>query len=52
MMSLRLVHAAGLVLLLAGCSSAPRVQQAESPCAAGEATWACQIQRYHDISVQ
>jgi len=41
-----------LSLALAGCSVPPASVHSASPCAAGEATYACQIQRYHDVSVQ
>ncbi|HEX2547999.1 MAG TPA: hypothetical protein VHL79_24150 [Ramlibacter sp.] len=44
-------HFSLLVLLaLCGCAGAPRTQLAASPCAAGEATYACQVERYHNIS--
>lgn len=45
-----------VLAVLAGCSGMPPVQhlhqsqQTASACAAGEATWACQVQRYHDVS--
>lgn len=42
-----------LLALLAGCSAGPQLQQSQqtaSACAAGEATYACQVQRYHDVS--
>ncbi len=39
-------------LALAGCAAPPQVQRQASPCDEGEATYACQVQRYHDISVQ
>jgi outer membrane biogenesis lipoprotein LolB len=38
------------LLLLAGCSGVPQAPRQPSPCDAGEATSACQIQRYHDIA--
>lgn len=44
--------AAGLWLALAGCSAAPLAQRPATPCDAGEATYACQVQRYQDVSVQ
>ena len=46
-----MVKALSVVLLvaLAGCSSvAP--QYPASPCAASEASYACQIERYHNVS--
>lgn len=41
-----------LLAALAGCTVVPVTQQAaESPCALGnEASWACQVKRYHDVS--
>jgi hypothetical protein len=42
-----------LLLALAGCASAPAVQPQfqASPCAAaGESSYACQVQRYHDVA--
>jgi hypothetical protein len=39
-----------LLLTLAGCSALPPIQVAPSPCDAGEATYACQVERYHNIS--
>jgi uncharacterized protein YceK len=48
------MRALALVLLaaLAGCAGVPvNRQPAESPCAQGnEATWACQVERYHNVS--
>ncbi|HYD75168.1 hypothetical protein [Ramlibacter sp.] len=40
-----------LLLMLAGCSALPPVQRQESPCDRSEASYECQIQRYHDVSV-
>jgi hypothetical protein len=40
-----------LLLALAGCSSMPAHQQAASPCAAGETTYECQVERYNNVSV-
>ena len=41
-----------MVVALAGCA-VPAVQQQAwvSACAAGEATYACQVERYHNINV-
>jgi len=39
-----------LLLPLAACSSLPPYQSEPSPCAAGENTYACQIERYHNVS--
>jgi hypothetical protein len=43
--------AALLLLALAGCTGLPPQQRDASPCAAGEATWACQIERYNNVAV-
>ena len=40
------------LLALAGCSGVPHSQYAESPCSAGEATYACQVERYNNVSGQ
>ena len=39
-----------LLLPLAACSSLPAPQAAPSPCAAGENSPACQVERYHNVS--
>jgi hypothetical protein len=40
-----------LLLPLAACSSLPPpVQQDPSACAAGESTYACQVERYRDVN--
>jgi hypothetical protein len=39
------------VLALAGCSALPRGQLTASPCAAGEASYECQVERYHNVNV-
>jgi hypothetical protein len=41
-----------LLLALAGCSSIAQPQYTASPCAAGEASYACQVERYHNVNVQ
>jgi hypothetical protein len=40
------------LLALAGCSGVRPRPYIESPCSAGEATYACQIERYHNIAAQ
>jgi hypothetical protein len=40
------------ILAVAGCSGAPLRQYTASPCLAGEASYACQIERYQNVSVQ
>ena len=40
------------LLALTGCSGAPVYQGAASPCAMGEASHACQVERYHNVNVQ
>jgi hypothetical protein len=40
-----------LLLALAGCSGLPQAQPVASACAAGEATYACQVERYHNVNV-
>ena len=39
-----------LLVALAGCSSPPPAQYSASPCDAGEATYACQVERYHNVA--
>ena len=39
-----------LLSALAGCSSLPPTRYSASPCDAGEATYACQVERYHNVS--
>ncbi|HXE48676.1 MAG TPA: hypothetical protein VN663_09915 [Ramlibacter sp.] len=41
-----------LLLALAGCSGVPTRPYIESPCSAGEATYECQIERYHNVAAQ
>ena len=36
---------------LAGCSGVPRGPDTSSPCYANEASYECQIERYHNVSV-
>lgn len=40
-----------LLLALAGCAGLPRPEQAASACAGGEASYACQVERYHNVNV-
>lgn len=47
---MRIASIAAIVLVLAGCSGMPATQYAPSPCAAGEATYACQVERYQNVS--
>jgi hypothetical protein len=44
------VFTVALLLALAGCSGLPPAQYTESACDAGEATYACQVERYHNVS--
>jgi hypothetical protein len=37
--------------ILAGCAAWPAVAPQPSACGAGEATTACQIERYHNVNV-
>ena len=39
-----------LLSVLAGCASAPPAQYSGSPCDAGEASYACQVERYNNVS--
>ena len=36
---------------LAGCAGLPPYMPHPSACDAGEATYACQVERYHDVAV-
>jgi hypothetical protein len=40
------------ILALAGCSGLPSRQYTVSPCFAGEASYECQVERYHNVNVQ
>ncbi|MBG9390277.1 hypothetical protein [Caenimonas aquaedulcis] len=42
--------AAILWVALAGCAAAP-VPRTPSACDAGESTYACQVERYHNVNV-
>ena len=39
-----------LLLAVAGCSGISPRQSTVSPCSAGEASYACQIERYNNVS--
>jgi hypothetical protein len=39
------------LLVLAGCSGLPQYHSTASPCSAGEATYACQVERYRNVNV-
>jgi hypothetical protein len=41
-----------VLLVLAGCATAPGYQPVASPCAVSEASYACQVERYHNVNVQ
>jgi len=43
--------AAALLLASGGCVSLPPPMPDASPCAAGEASYACQVERYHNVNV-
>ena len=36
---------------LAGCAGAPPRQAAASPCSVNEASYECQVERYHNVNV-
>ena len=40
-----------LLLALAGCSGLPRQPVEPSACAGNEASYACQVERYHNVNV-
>ena len=39
-----------LLVALAGCSAIPPAQYSGSPCDAGEARMACQVERYNNVA--
>jgi hypothetical protein len=41
-----------LLFALAGCSALPQATATASACAAGEATYACQVERYHNVAAE
>jgi hypothetical protein len=42
--------AAAVAALLSGCAGANSKLDTSSPCYANEASYACQVQRYHDVA--
>ena len=40
-----------LLVTLAGCAGTVPIQQAASPCWNNEASYACQVERYHNVNV-
>jgi hypothetical protein len=40
-----------VLLALAGCSGLPPRQAVASPCAVSEASYECQVERYHNVNV-
>ena len=40
-----------LLFALAGCSGVPAARNTGSPCDAGEATMACQVERYNNVGI-
>ena len=40
-----------LLLALAGCAGGPPPQAAVSPCSVSEASYECQVERYHNVNV-
>jgi hypothetical protein len=40
------------LLGLAGCSGISESQYTVSPCSTGEASYACQVERYHNVNAQ
>jgi hypothetical protein len=47
---MRAAFIAVALLALAGCVNVPDAPPTAPACAAGEASYACQVQRYHDVS--
>lgn len=45
-----LVFAALTLTVLCGCAAPPPSVSSQDPCAAGEATQACQVKRYRDAT--
>ncbi len=41
-----------LLVALAGCSGIARFQHTASPCAADEASYACQVERYQNVNAE
>ena len=42
--------AIALLFALAGCTNLPAARNTGSACDAGEASYACQVERYHNVS--
>ena len=40
-----------MAFLLAGCADMPVYQPAPSPCQVSEASYECQVERYHNVNV-
>lgn len=40
------------IFMLAGCSGVRLRQYTASPCSASEASYACQIERYHNVAAE
>jgi hypothetical protein len=40
-----------LAAVLAGCSGVPTYVPRQSACAGGEASYACQVERYHNVAI-
>ena len=47
---MRTAFVAAFAFVLIGCTGMPPAQYTASPCAAGEATYACQVERYQNVS--
>ena len=47
----RLSGIAVVVALLTGCATLPPAQVSQSPCAIHEASYECQVERYHNVNV-
>jgi hypothetical protein len=41
-----------VLLALAGCSALPPPQLVASPCATSEASYECQVERYHNVNAR
>ena len=40
-----------VLVVLAGCTTVPRYEPIVSACFADEASYACQVERYHNVNV-
>lgn len=49
-----MVKALGVIVLIAlsGCSGVAPLRNMASPCAVSEASYECQVERYHNVNVQ